>query len=84
MIEPLAEFPAALPCLFVGVWRSGAVEHSFPVDRTEIGEGIAERPAFFQSCRKSPNLSFLDAVYMDSKIVNFVIFVSVGLWYHYG
>lgn len=84
MVEPLAEFPAALPSFFVGVWCSGAVEDSFPVDRAEVGEGIAERPAFFQSCRKSPNLGFLDAVYMDSKIVNFVIFVSVGLWYHYG
>ena len=85
VIKSLAELPAALPCLFVGVWRSGAVEYSFSMDGAEVGESIAERPAFLQSCRKSANLGFLNAVYMDSKVVNIsVLFVSVCLWYHYG
>ena len=83
VIKSLAELPAALPCLFVGIWRSGAVENSFSVDGAEVGEGVAEGPAFLQGCRESPNFRFLNTVYMGTKIVNIsILFVSICLWYH--
>ena len=83
VIEALAELPATLPCLFVGIWRSGAVENSFSVNGAEVGEGVAESPAFLQGCRESPNFGLLNTVYMDTKIVNIpVFFISICLWNH--
>jgi len=50
VVETFAKFPAAFPGFFVGIGCSRAVENSHSVYGTQVGERIAQRPAFFQ-CR---------------------------------
>lgn len=59
VVEPFAELPTALPGLLVGVWSAGAVEYPDAVDGAQTGKGVAERPAFLQSCPKSLDLNIV-------------------------
>lgn len=56
VVEPLAQFPAALPCFLMCIWRAGAVKDPLPVDGTEVGERIAQCPAFLKSCLQRTDL----------------------------
>ena len=86
MVESLAEFPAALPRLLVGVWCPRAVENAFPVDRTEVGERVAQGPTFLKSCFERFDLAVLAECWF-CELVGIIVVVVVSihfmaLWYH--
>lgn len=82
LVKLYAEPPTAFPCLFVGGAGTGVGEGSLAVGGREVGEGVAESPAFMEGGFEC--VDFVVGVWSRMKeavvgcVVVFDVFVGFG------
>jgi len=78
VIEALAQLPAALPGFLVSIGGPRAIEDALPMDGAEVGQRVAQRPAFLEGGAESCDLPVLLGARTE-RVVCVIVLVVLGI-----